>query len=186
MKEIGDNDSIWMDPDHVKTAQGKFVSGLPAFSDSSGTLQKCHHMRGASYCVTVSILYNLCCIQTLLLNEGPIEWIGVSEKCHCKRGASYRVTVTGVTVSREPYTLTCFTFWAFAPVISEQQLLITNFLSFRVKHKCEISHLLMISRCEHWQCIHDLVHSACKVHGFPPSGVLSPPSCTFFPQMSIQ
>ena len=31
-----------------------------------------------------------------------------------------------------------------------------------------------------------MVHSACKVHGFLPSGVLSPPSCTFFPQMSVQ
>ena len=29
-------------------------TGLPAYSDSAGTLKKCHCKRGASYCVTVS------------------------------------------------------------------------------------------------------------------------------------
>ena len=32
----------------------KFSTGLPAYSDSAGTLKKCHCKRGASYCVTVS------------------------------------------------------------------------------------------------------------------------------------
>ena len=29
-------------------------TGLPAYSDSAGTLKKCHCKRGVSYCVTVS------------------------------------------------------------------------------------------------------------------------------------
>ena len=62
---------------------------IPAYSDSAGTLKKCHCKRGASYCVTVS--RHFYCMKV----EG-------SEKCFCKRGASYCITESRVTVSGKP------------------------------------------------------------------------------------
>ena len=62
---------------------------IPAYSDSAGTLKKCHCKRGASYCVTVSRHFYFMKVQG-------------SEKCFCKRGASYCITESRVTVSGKP------------------------------------------------------------------------------------
>ena len=68
-------------------------TGLPAYSDSAGTLKKCHSKRGASYCVTIS-------------KHSSIQKVNQEfEKSVCKQSSPYCVpycvTVTGVTVRGE-------------------------------------------------------------------------------------
>jgi len=72
---------------HIPIADPKchFSTGLHAYSDSVGTVKKCHCKRGPTYNDTFYIK----------------KWFGNCQNCHCNRG----LTLTGVTVSGEACTL---------------------------------------------------------------------------------
>ena len=96
------------------------TTGLPAYSDSAGTLKKCHCKRGASYCVTVSkhFYYE--------------RSIGNLKKCHCKQSSPNCVTVTGITVSGMAWSWNDISVLLWNPT--------NQFISWRKDLFCEFVH----------------------------------------------